>query len=96
MTKKMTVVFHDDELYMDLKIEAVKRHKSASEIVAEAVQEWLDAKEDEALIPVIEERLAEYEKNGGYTWDEVKKEWEETTNKREKAMIVAERKNVPH
>jgi hypothetical protein len=37
MSRKMTVVFHDDQLYMDLKYEALKRQKTASAIVAEAV-----------------------------------------------------------
>lgn len=95
MTRRMTVVFHNDELYTDLKIEAVKRNRPASEIVAEAVQEWLDAKEDEELIPIIETRLGEYEeKGGGRPWEEVEKELEEAINERDQAMIVAERKNV--
>lgn len=94
MTKRMTVVFHDDELYTDLKIEAVKRNRPASEIVAEAVQEWLDAKEDEELIPIIEERVAEYEAKGGRPWEEVKKELEQARANRKKAMVVAERKDV--
>jgi len=52
MTKKMTVVFHDEELYTDLKIEAVRMHRSASDIVAEAVKEWLETKESEELVPL--------------------------------------------
>jgi len=41
MSRRMTVVFHDDELYTDLKVAAVRRRLTASEIIAEAVTEWL-------------------------------------------------------
>ena len=93
MTKKMTVVFHDEELYTDLKIEAVKRRKPASDIVTEAVREWLEVKEDEELIPIIKARLAEREKKGGgRPWSVVRKETEEYIAYRDKAMVVAERK----
>lgn len=34
----MTVVFHDEDLYTNLEVEAVKRRKPASDIVAEAVK----------------------------------------------------------
>ena len=39
MTKPMTVVFHNEELYTCPKVEAARRHKPASDIVGEAVQE---------------------------------------------------------
>lgn len=74
MTKKMTVVFHDEELYTDLKIEAVKRGKPASEIVAEAVKEWLDAQEDAELIPIIAAARKELKEKGSRPWAEVEKE----------------------
>jgi hypothetical protein len=64
MSRKMTVVFHDEELYTSLKIEAARRHVAASEIVAQALCEWLDRREDEELLPVIEARLAEYREKG--------------------------------
>jgi len=94
MVKKMTVVFHNEELYTDLKIEAVKRNRSASDIIAEAVQEWLDVKEDEELIPVVDARLAEYQEKGGQPWHEARKELEEARARRQKIPVVAERKNV--
>ncbi len=94
MTKKMTVVFHDEELYIDLKIEAVRRHKPASEIIAEAVRDWLDMREEEELLPEIDAALAEYEEKGGYSWEEVKKELEESRAKRKNVPIIAERKDI--
>ena len=82
MTKRMTVVFHDENLYTSLKVEAAKKHKPASEIVAEAVAEWLERSEDEKLIPVIKAAQAEWEEKGGRSWDEVEKELEEDINRK--------------
>lgn len=96
MVKKMTVVFHDEVLYTDLKIEAVKRHKPASEIISEAVREWLEAKEDEELVPLAESAIAEWEQNGGYKLEEVDREIAEAQAKREKTPIASEEKNVYH
>ena len=93
MSRKMTVVFHNEELYTDLKVEAVRRHMAASDIVAEAVQLWLDEKEDEELIPLIEEARKEYEEKGGRPWSEVKHDLDEILAKRDnKIGIVAENK----
>ncbi|MBI2830109.1 MAG: hypothetical protein HYX81_03015 [Chloroflexi bacterium] len=94
MSRKMTVVFHDEELYTDLKVEAARRHIAASDIVAEAVREWLDAREDEELVPLIEAARAEYVEKGGRPWAEVEQEWEEEIARREKLSVVAEKKDV--
>jgi hypothetical protein len=37
MSRKMTLVFHDEYLYANLKVEAARRHIAASEIVTDAV-----------------------------------------------------------
>jgi hypothetical protein len=92
MVKKMTVVFHDEELYTDLKIEAVKRNRAASDIIAEAVQDWLDAKEDEELAPIVDAALAEYKEKGGRPWEEVEKELEEAIKAKQQLVMVAEKK----
>jgi len=94
MTRKMTVVFHDEELYTDLKVEAARRHTAASEIITDAVRQWLEAREDEELVPMIEAARAEYKEKGGRPWSEVEAEWKEETAKREKLSMVAERKDV--
>jgi len=83
MSRKMTVVFHDEELYTYLKVEAARRHTAASEIVGKAVREWLEAREDEELVPVIESALAEWKLKGGRPWSEVKLEIEEAVRERE-------------
>jgi len=92
----MTVVFHDQQLYIDLKIEAVRRNRSASEIVSEAVLEWLQNKEDEELIPVAESAIADWEQNGGFKLEDVDREIEAARVKFQKNAVVAEKKNVRH
>jgi len=93
MSRKMTVVFHNEELYTDLKVEAARRHIASSDIVAEAVQQWLDDREDEELLPSIKASIAEYEEKGGRSWEEVKRDIEEELAKREKLSLVAEKKD---
>lgn len=96
MTKKMTVVFHDEELYTDLKIESVRRNKPASEIITEAVREWLEAKESEELVPLLKEAIAEAEEKGYHSLAEIKKELQSTAATPKQPIEVAEKKNVQH
>ena len=76
--KRMTVIFHDEELYTALKVEAARRHRPASELVAEAVREWLERQEDAEWVPLIEEARAEWEAQGGKSWEALREEWGET------------------
>ncbi|MCL0082033.1 hypothetical protein M1N89_02290 [Dehalococcoidia bacterium] len=85
MSRKMTVVFHDEELYTYLKIEAARRHMAASEIIADAVREWLESREDAELLPTIETARTEWEEKGGRPWDEVEREVEGAISQRERA-----------
>lgn len=84
MTKRMTVVFHDEELYTTLKVEAARRHQPASDIVAEAVNEWLERRENALLLPIIREAQEEYRRKGGRSWDETRKDLEKPTVKSKK------------
>jgi hypothetical protein len=83
MSRRMTVVFHDDDLYTNLKVEAVRRRKPASDIVSEAVLEWLESHEDAELLPVIDAARAEWKEQGGRPWTEVESEMTEALNTRE-------------
>lgn len=74
MGRRMTVVFDDEELYTALKVEAARRHVPAKDIVAEALREWLDLQEDLEDLPIIKERLASYEREGGVPLDDVLRE----------------------
>ncbi|MBI4312815.1 MAG: hypothetical protein HY681_13695 [Chloroflexi bacterium] len=65
MSKRMTVIFEDEALYTALKVEAARKGIHAKDIVAEAVQEWLEAREDEELRDGLEERRREWEREGG-------------------------------
>ena len=89
MSRKMTVVFHDEELYTYLKVEAARRHMAASEIIADAVREWLESREDAELLPTIETARTEWEEKGGRLWDEVEHEAEEAISERERAAAEA-------
>ncbi|MBI4336788.1 MAG: hypothetical protein HY683_03025 [Chloroflexi bacterium] len=65
MAKRMTVIFEDEELYTSLKVEAIRKGLHAKDIVAEAVREWLEAREDEELRAGLEEARHEWERQGG-------------------------------
>ncbi len=84
MTRKMTVVFHDEELYTYLKVEAARRHTAASEIISDAVREWLERREDAELLPVIEVARSGWKEKGGRPWSEAERELEEAVNQRER------------
>ena len=83
MKRKMTVVFHDEDLYTQLKIEAVRRRTAASDIVSDAVREWLESREDVELLPAIEAARTEWEEKGGRPWTEAELELEESVSHRE-------------
>ena len=82
MKREMTVVFHDEDLYTNLKVEAVKRRTTASDIIAVAVREWLENQEDADLLSAIEAARREWEEKGSRHWSEVEKELEEAVKSR--------------
>ncbi len=86
MSRRMTVVFHDEDLYTCLKVEAARRHKPASDIIAEAVREWMEKREDMELLPAIEASRAEWQEKGGRPWAEVEQELEKAVSKREREV----------
>ena len=61
----MTVIFEDEALYTALKVEAARKGRHAKDIVAEAVREWLEAREDEELRADLDEIRREWELQGG-------------------------------
>ena len=83
MSRKMTVVFHNEDLYTYLKVEAARRHMPASEIIADAVSEWLESREDAELLPVIDSARTEWKEKGGRPWSEAERELEESISRRE-------------
>ena len=65
MSKRMTVIFEDEALYTALKVEAARKGQHAKDIVAQAVAEWLEAREDEELRAGLDESRLEWERDGG-------------------------------
>lgn len=65
MSRRMTVVFDDEALYTALQAEAARRGCYAKDIVASAVREWLEAQEDAALRPAVEQARREWQRCGG-------------------------------
>ncbi|MCY4442197.1 MAG: plasmid partition protein ParG [Deltaproteobacteria bacterium] len=65
MSKRMTVVFDDEGLYTALKVAAVRSGQHAKDIVAQAVRDWLQAREDEELQTGLAESRREWERDGG-------------------------------
>lgn len=74
MSKRMTVVFKDENIYKHLKVEAAKRNINASDIVSEAIVEWIESREDIELAPLISKSQKEIERKGTKSWKEVKEE----------------------
>ena len=65
MSKRMTVVFDDDDLYTAVKVEAVRRGVPAKDLISEAVREWLEIQEDLELAEELEAAREEYQREGG-------------------------------
>ncbi len=84
MSRKMTVVFHDEELYTNLKVEAARRHSAASEIVTDAVRQWLENREDADLLSAVESAHAEWKQKGGRPWSEVEQQVDKAIRRRNK------------
>ena len=62
----MKVTFDlDPELYRSVKVEAARSDRSVRDIVAAALQAWLDGVEDDEDRASAAEALAEYERDGG-------------------------------
>lgn len=70
MSKRMTVIFEDEELYTALKVEAARKGRHAKDIIAEAVTEWLEAREDEELQVDLADARREWEQQGGVGADD--------------------------
>ena len=52
MTRRMTIVFDDEELYTQLKVEAARTHRTAKDIVAEALNTFFEAAgQDQDAVP---------------------------------------------
>lgn len=65
MSRRMTVVFDDEELYTTLKVEAARSHRAAKDIVAEALELFFEASHDEREPIATRARMKAYARHGG-------------------------------
>jgi hypothetical protein len=61
----MTIVFDDEELYTTLKVEAAKNHRTAKDIVADALHLIFEATVDERDTILMRARMKGYARRGG-------------------------------
>jgi predicted transcriptional regulator len=67
----MKVTFDlDPDLYRSLKVEAARADRSVREVVAEAIDRWLDRREEEEDRASAAQALEEYRRDGGLAADE--------------------------
>lgn len=59
------MIFEDEELYTAVKVEAARRNRPLKDLVTMALREWLEAREDEELLPEIEAAREEWKEKGG-------------------------------
>lgn len=65
MTRRMTIVFDDEELYTALKVEAAKTHRPAKDIVADALHLIFEATAEEHDTILMRSRMKGYARQGG-------------------------------
>jgi plasmid stability protein len=62
---KITVSLDDEGLYRSLKVQAARSGRSVRDLIAEAIGEWLDRREEAEDVELATHALAEYEREGG-------------------------------
>jgi len=63
--KRMTVIFEDEDLYTEIKVEAARHNRALKDLVTEAVREWLENQQAAELLPALEAARAEWKEKGG-------------------------------
>lgn len=65
MSRRMTIVFDDEELYTALKVEAAKSHRTAKDLVADALRLMFEATRDEHETIMMRARMKGFARRGG-------------------------------
>lgn len=55
----------DDNLYTAIKVESAKKHRTAKDIITDALKSWLSEQEDKELKEEIKQIRAEWTEKGG-------------------------------
>ena len=63
--KQLNLAIEDETLYAALEAEASRRKQPLNQVVAEALQDWLESLEDAELLPSLQAARAEWEQDGG-------------------------------
>jgi hypothetical protein len=65
MSRRMTIVFDDEELYTALKVEAAKSHRPAKDLVADALALLFESTPEEHDTILMRARMRGYARRGG-------------------------------
>jgi len=65
MSRRMTIVFDNEELYTALKVEAARTHRTAKDIVADALEMLFEATADERDAIITRARMKAFARRGG-------------------------------
>lgn len=69
MAVKVTIAFSDDHLYQAVRVRAAQSGRQIRDIVQEALEDWLQEKEDAEDVSASVEALTEYDEAGGVEAD---------------------------
>lgn len=59
---KVTIAFHDDDLYRSVKVAAARSGRQIRDVVEEALAEWLDSRETADDVAQSQEAIAAFER----------------------------------
>ena len=65
MSRRMTIVFDDEELYTALKVAAARSHRPAKDLVAEALTLLFEATVEEQRTIMLRSRMKGFAREGG-------------------------------
>ena len=65
MSRRMTIVFDDEDLYTALKVEAAKTHRPAKDLVADALALLFESTPEEHATILMRARMRGYARKGG-------------------------------
>jgi plasmid stability protein len=65
---KVTIAFRDDALYRSVKVRAAASGRQIRDVVEEALEEWLERREDAEDVAVSRKAIAAYERGERDEW----------------------------
>jgi hypothetical protein len=74
MSRRMTIVFDDEEMYTRLKVESARSHRPAKDLVAEALTLLFECTPDEQQTIMMRARMKGYARDGGVPVEKILQE----------------------